>query len=494
MPTVLWLFFIPYIAAAVLFLLPSLSARFSKRLAALLSLLPLVLLLAVNIAQGSHGWNGQGVDYAWIPALSIHFNIQVDALSLLFLYLTAIIIPISILATPSSQVTSQRAFYGLILLLQGLLTGFFMARDLVLFTIFWEAMLLPLYFIINMWGGPNRQSAALKFLVYMIAGSALMVAAVLALYFASGSVSTGGATFNIDALSSAAGTLPHGAIIAAIFLLAFAVKTPLFPFHAWLPDAYCQASTTGTILLAGILSKAGIYGIVRIGMGIFPDFLKAWSPWLVGLAIAGVFYAGLAAWRQSDYKRLLAYSSLSHVNFILVGLFVWSRMAHEGALVQAINHGLTITALFLVAGWLEMRLGTTSIDQASGLAKFFPYLCWLTVFFSMASVALPGTNNFIGELLIFLGLFYHNHWTAAFLVLTVVLSVLYMLRWLQKMYFGPPMTLERGWKDLRWKDAALAFPLVALILWIGIYPTPLLEQVEPAAHPAAANATLEESP
>jgi NADH-quinone oxidoreductase subunit M len=259
-----------------------------------------------------------------------------------------------------------------------------------------------------------------------------------------------------------------------------------------LPDTYYEASTPGTILLAGILSKAGIYGILRVGVGLFPEFIQAWSPWLLGLAIAGVFYGGLAAWRQRDFKRLLAYSSLSHVNFILVGLFVWNQTAHEGAILQAVNHGLTITALFLVAGWLEERLGSTEIDQASGLAKFFPQLCWLTVFFVMASVALPGTNNFVGELLIFVGLFAHDHWAAAILVLTVILSVLYMLRWLQKMYFGPSMVLQRGWGDIGWGDAVLALPLVALILWIGTYPAPLLKQIEPAVRNVAANATLEE--
>lgn len=491
MSNILWLFFIPYIAAAMVFLFPSSSAAALKRIAALLSLLPLALLLAVNIMHGYTGWNGQGVEYAWIPALSIDFNLKVDALSLLFLYLTAVIIPVSVLAAPNN-VASPHAFFGLILLLQGLLIGFFTARDLVLFTVFWEGMLVPLYFIISIWGGNHKQSAALKFLVYMIAGSALMVAAVLALYFASGSAQ-GGGTFNLDVLSSIAGTGPYAAVIAAIFLLAFAVKTPLFPFHAWLPDTYYEASTPGTILLSGILSKAGIYGILRVGVSLFPKLIQAWSPWLVGVAIAGVFYGGLAAWRQKDFKRLLAYSSLSHVNFILVGLFVWSQTAHEGAILQAINHGLTITALFLVAGWLEDRLGSTEIDQASGLAKFFPQLCWLTVFFVMASVALPGTNNFVGELLVLVGLFSHNHWAAAILVLTVILSVLYMLRWLQKMYFGPSMVLERGWGDIDWRDAALALPLVALILWIGIYPAPLLKQIEPAAQNVAAHATLEES-
>lgn len=479
MSKVLWLFLTPYLAAVIMFIFPRFSSAILKRVAAIFSLIPLVLLATINLLKGAHGWEREGIDYAWIPALNIHFNLQVDALSLIFLYLAAIIIPISILAAPNYQLSSPRTFYGLILLLQGLLIGFFSAQDLALFTVFWEGMLLPLYFIISLWGGVHRQSAALKFLIYMIAGSALLVAAVLALYLASATLNNG--TFNIAELAGVVHSMPYAGIAAAIFLLAFAVKTPLFPFHAWLPDTYYEASTSGTILLAGILSKAGIYGILRVGSELFSDYIKVWSPWLLGLAVAGVFYGGLAAWRQRDFKRLIAYSSLSHVNFILVGLFAWNQIAYDGAILQAVNHSLTITALFLVAGWLEERLGSTQMDQASGLAKFFPYLCWLTVFFTMASVALPGTNNFVGELLIFLGVFNYNHWIASLLVLTVILSVLYMLRWLQKMYFGPSMLLERGWNDIRWQDKSLAIPLIVLILWIGIYPAPVLKQIESVA-------------
>jgi NADH-quinone oxidoreductase subunit M len=474
MPNLIILLAIPFVAASIVALSQFLTGRPLKIFAFILSVLPLAILLIHH-----DSWLGTTIQYNWIPILSIQFHLNIDSLSLLFLYLTAIIVPVTFFALRSSKVIHPHSFYALILLLQGLLLTFFTARDLVLFTIFWEAIILPLYFIIALWGGDNRKKAALKFLIYMVTGSALMVVAVLALYFSS--VSQGTPTFNLDALAGFSSSLPYAPWLLAIFLFAFAVKTPLFPFHAWLPDTYTQAPVAGTILLSALLSKAGIYGIVRIGMELFPTQLSLWSPWLLGLAIAGVLYGGLAAWMQNDYKRLIAYSSFSHVNFILAGLFVWDHTAQGGAILQALNHGVTIAALFLVAGWLQERLGSTAIGQSSGLAKFLPILCWLTLFFVLASVALPGTNNFIGEVMILFGLFVENPWAAAILGLTIILSVIYMLRWMQKMYFEEPVLYQDTWKDIGIKELTQALPLIALVLWVGIYPAPVLKYVKQAA-------------
>jgi len=479
MPLLMWLFLIPFAASVVELALPFLSGLNLKRLAILLSLIPLFILIF-----GQASLLGSHVEYKWLPALSIEFYLSVDSLSLLFLYLTAVVVPISLFAVPSKNMDFPNIFYALVLLLQGLLIGFFTARDLAVFTFFWEAMLLPLYFVISIWGGLQRRVAALKFLIYMIAGSTLMLAAVLFLYFDAASLS-GASTFNMDALAKVSPSAPQSVWLWAIFVLAFAVKVPLFPFHAWLPDAYCQAPTAGTILLSALLSKAGIYGFLRIGMELFPALLKEWSPWLLGFAIVGVLYGGLAAWAQKDFKRLIAYSSFSHVNFVLVGIFVWNETAHTGAILQAINHGLTITALFLVAGWLEERLGTTAFGEVGGLAKFMPQLCWLTLFFVLSSVALPGLNSFVGEFLILFGLFGYNPWLAFAAGLTVILSVVYMLRWMQKVYFEAPTFFQDKWVDIKAKDLALAAPLVLLIIWIGVYPAPILNQIKPAAEKMA---------
>lgn len=468
MPNLLFLFAFPFIASILFLVFPE---KFLKKIAFTVSLFPLFLL-----AYSHTHWIGAAIDIHWFQPLAIHFHLAVDPLSLIFLFLTALIIPFSILAVQTENCGYPRAFFGLIFLLEGLLIGFFTARDLVFFTLFWESMLLPLYFIINLWGGKDRQNASIQFLVYMIGGSALMVAAVLALYFAGGS-----ATFDIKSLSSI--TLgSKGPWICAAFLLAFAVKTPLFPFHAWLPDAYCQAPLAGTILLSSLLSKAGIYGLLRIAFEFFPAELKALSPLLLGLAIAGVLYGAFAAWMQDDFKRLIAYSSFSHVNFVLAGLFVVNETAHMGAIVQAINHGITIAALFLAAGWLEERLNTTSMEQKSGLGSYMPRLCWITLLFVLSSVAIPGTNNFIGEILILLGAFYQSSVQAFLLGLTVILSVVYMLRFMQTIYFGTPSQKQKSFVDLSRKEMITALPLVILILWIGIYPAPLLKLIQPAAN------------
>lgn len=473
MSVLMWLFIVPLIASLIVLCASFFSQKGLKQFAFALSLIPLALLLYHHASLA-----GLSVNYAWIPPLSIHFFLQVDPISLVFLYLTAILVPISILVVEETPLSSTHVFYSLILLLQGLLIGFFMARDLALFTILWEAMLLPLYFIINMWGGERRQYAALKFLIYMIAGSALMVAAVLLLYIAA--AKTGSATFDIDQLQHIAAGAPYAGWILAIFLLAFAVKTPLFPFHAWLPDAYCQAPLSGTILLSALLSKAGIYGIIRVGMELFPKLFQEWSPTLLVLAIIGVFYGGLAAWRQHDFKRLIAYSSFSHVNFILAGLFIWHQPAQSGAVLQALNHSVTIAGLFLVAGWLERRLQSTSMHHAGGLATYWPVLCWLSLCFVLSSVALPGTNNFIGELMILFGLFGENPWLAAVLGLSMILSVIYMLRYMQNIYFGSAVNPQPRLPDIGVKELLIAAPLIALILWIGLYPAPVLNQIQPA--------------
>ena len=486
MLNLLWFFFIPFAASLALFFSSRIPPKALKKFAFFLSLIPLAYLL-----YGGTGWIGSDLSYAWFTPASIQLHLHVDSLSFLFLALTVALVPISILAVKSSKLTTPHVFYGLVLLLEGLLIGFFTAKDLALFTIFWESMLLPLYFIITLWGGNQRQQSALKFLIYMFAGSVLMVAAVLALYFQS--AAAGAATFNIDQLAAVSGISSYSNWLFLIFLLAFAVKIPLFPFHGWLPDAYYQAPVAGTILLSALLSKAGIYGIIRIGMGLFPQQLQEWSPFLLGLGIVGVFYGGFAAWRQQDYKRLIAYSSFSHVNFILIGLFVWNQTAHSGAILQALNHGITITALFLVAGWLEERIGTTAMGSIGGLARFMPHLCWLTLFFILSSVALPGTNNFIGEFMILLGLFATYPWATSFLCLSVILSVIYMLRWMQKVYFEPPSFFQEAWIDIRSREFLIAAPLIALVLWIGIYPASVLQEVTRASQTIISIANAEKT-
>jgi NADH-quinone oxidoreductase subunit M len=483
-PNLLWFIIIPIIAAIITFALPFLNAKSLKRFAFLCSLLPLLMLIFQNTSL-----LGEDVNFPWLSVLSINFHLHVDSLSYVFLFLANVIIPISILAA-SSPLIAPHCFFGLILLLQGILNGFFTTEDLAVFTFFWEAMLVPLYFIINIWGGKEKQKASYTFIIYMIAGSALMVLAVLALHFSA--LSSGQtSTFDIPSLAKFSETIPYAPLLCAIFLLAFSVKTPLFPFHGWLPVSYCEASTTGTILLSAILSKGGVYGILRISLGLFPNIMREWSPLLLDLAIIGVLYGAIAAWAQTDFKRLIAYSSFSHINFVLAGLFVWDSTAQSGAILQALNHAITITGLFLLAGLLEERLGSTRIDAAGGLAKYMPSLCWITLFFVFSAIALPGLNSFVGEVLILYGVFGQNAWLAGVLGLTVILSVVYMLRWIHSIYFEIPSPFQKNWIDIRPKEIWVFVPLIGLILWLGIYPMPALRQIEPAAQKIMSSKTAE---
>lgn len=490
MPNILLLFLVPFISALIVLLYPSKNKKLLKVFSTSLSVIPLFVLLYIHAEWIATG-NEQFVKYEWFKLINIEFYLAIDPLSLLFVYLACIIVPMSLLSARRELIHNTNTFYALVLLLQGLLIGFFTSRDLAFFTFFWEAMLIPLYFIINEWGGPHRHRAALTFLLYMILGSALMVIAVLALYFASANNGSMG-TFNLDELQGVAGAMPYAAWMCAAFLLAFAVKTPLFPFHAWLPDAYFQATTPGTILLSGILSKAGIYGVLRITLALFPAIMAEFSPWLLSLAIAGVLYGAFAAWKQNDFKKVLAYSSFSHVNFVLVGLFLMNETAQAGGILQALNHGITITALFLVASWLEQRIGFTNLGRLSGLSLYFPMLCWLTLFFVLSNVALPGLNNFVGEFLIFYGLFAYSPWLTALLGISIILSVVYMLHWMHSIYFNDPSPPHGIWSDIKAKQLLIALPLVILILWVGIYPTPILDHIKPAVNKLVAYNQVEQ--
>jgi NADH-quinone oxidoreductase subunit M len=466
--TLFYFFLFPLFASAVLFFLGS---RKLKGVAFLLSVVP----LAIQVTSGASLF-AMSYETTWLEPLSIRFSLAVDHLSGLFLYIANVIVPIAILSSSSQGVQRPNFFYGLILLLQALLIGFFASRDLVCFTFFFEAMLLPLYFLISGWGGKSKENASFTFILYMVSGSILMVAAVLALYASSISM-IGQGTFDMNIVATFAEKLPFAPLLSAIFLLAFLVKTPIFPFHAWLPDAYCQAPLPGTILLSAVLSKAGIYGIVRVSMAFFPTIFAEWSSLLLVFATVGMLYGAFAAWGQTDFKRLIAYSSLSHVNFVLAGLFVSNQMAQSGAILQAVNHSITITGLFLVVAWLEERLGSTQFGTVSGLASYMPNLAWLTFFFVLSAVALPGLNNFVSEVMVLYGAFLMSPFLSALLGTTVILSIIYMLRFMHRVYFETVAPFQAGWVDIGRKEQMIALPLVLLVLWLGIYPGPVLKQL-----------------
>lgn len=441
-----------------------------KKWATTLSLFPLIICLYIWI-KDLH----PQIDWPWIPLIGARFALSVDALSLMFMLLTAFITSIAILSTDETKMTRPGTFYGCIFVLQGLLFGFFMATDLFLFAFFWEAMLVPLYLLLANWGDEQRQNTALKFLLYTLSGSVFLVIGILSLYFLGDAQG-----FSLVHLAQQASSSPYAPYLCGIFLLAFAVKTPLFPFHAWLPDAYSRSLTPVTILLSAVLSKAGIYGFLRIGPSFFFQQIEAWSHLLLTLAIAGVIYGAFAAWMQTDVKRLVAYSSLSHVNFIVAGIFIQQGTAMSGSILQSVNHAFTIAALFLCVEWVTCRIQTSSIHKYGGLCLYMPKLCWFTLFFVLASIGLPGMNNFVGEILILFGFIGVFPWLTPLLATSLVLSAIYMLRWMQQLYFGPPHLIEHKKNDLQPRELFLAITLGLAILVPGIYPAIFLNRADMA--------------
>lgn len=424
-----------------------------------ISLIPLYILIFMKQTILS-----DSVEYSWVKVLSIYFDLKVDDLSYIFLFTTCLIMPIVILAAKEKE----SFLFSLLLLFQGLLFVFFSTKDLALFTIFFEASLLPVFFIMILWGGDESKKAAIKFIVYMIAGSSFLVAAVLALYFSAHS-------FNLDVLAKTAEGIPFAPFIFAAFTCAFIVKTPMFPFHGWLSDAYTEAPLTATILLSALLSKLGIYGFFRVGLSLFPTFMEKVNPYLLPLAIFAVLYGAFAAWMSLDYKRLISYSSFSHVNFILAGLFTFNSTGHQGALLQVLNHAVTTTGLFLVASFLEEKIHSRQLFKHRGLLQMMPKLCWCSLIFVLATIALPGTNNFIGEIIILFSVFQDNYLLAACLALNVIFSAIYMLRYMELNFYGREIPKERGFTDIGNEQVFLLLPLMIIIFLIGIYPNILLK-------------------
>lgn len=472
----LFLIFLPILSGTLLLVQPkNFSPRFFKSICLALSLLPLILL--------SNIWNTTldiTTSIPWWPSQGLALELRLDPLAFIFILLTVIIIPYSILAFPSSTQGAAR-FYPLTLILEGLLIGLFLSQNLLLFTIFWESTLLPLFFIIALWTDPNQSrsstphpSHALRFLLYMLAGSILMISAVAALY-------VNGNTLSISELTQKAESLPYASWICLIFILAFAVKTPLVPFHGWLPPTYVAAPTAGSILLAGILSKAGIYGFLRIVITLFPTlFYKEWALPFLLLAIIGCLYGALVAWRQNSLKHLFAYSSLSQVNLILAGLFTMGYTSHSGAIFQSFNHGITITALFILYAWISSRIPTDKVStEGAALSKTCPQLGWLALFFALSAIALPGTHSFVGELLIFSGLYNQLPWLMLLLGTIIIFSALYQLNWIRQIFFvGPTDQTAATQEDLTQKEFLLALPLIALTILLGIYPHLLLAPIK----------------
>lgn len=418
------------------------------------------------------------LDWSWIPQFGIHFHLALDGLSLLLLMLTFLLGIMSVLAS-WSEIQEAVGFFHLNLLwvLAGIV-GVFLAMDLFLFYFAWELMLVPMYFLIAIWGHERRRYAAVKFFLFTQLSGLLMLIAILALYFAH-HTATGIFTFEYaDLLGTPLS--PHAALwIMLGFFVAFAVKLPMFPLHTWLPDAHTEAPTAGSVVLAGLLLKTGAYGMLRFVMPLFPAAAEAFAPIAMVLAAIGILYGAILAFAQTDLKRLVAYTSVSHLGFVLLGIFAWNKLALQGALITIICHGVSTGALFILVGALQERLHTRELSRMSGLWETVPRLSGVGLFFALASMGLPGLGDFIGEFMILLGVYQKSRILTAVAAVGILASTFYALKFVHYAFHGPN---QHHWAvpDLGAREAIVFIPLIAILLWLGLYPQPLFNTFNPA--------------
>ncbi len=421
----------------------------------------------------------------WISSPPINYSLGIDGISLPLLLLTTLLIPLCVLASWRAIETRVREFMIGLLVMETAMLGVFVAMDFVLFYVFWEAMLIPMYLLIGVWGGPNRIYAAIKFFLYTLAGSVLLLVAILVLFF------KGGQTFDILLLSRVAYSETVQYWLFWALFVAFAVKVPMFPFHTWLPDAHVEAPTAGSVVLASVLLKMGAYGFLRFSLPMLPDASRAFTPIMVGLSLIAILYGAYMALAQHDLKKLIAYSSVSHMGFVTLGIFALNAQGIEGAILQMVNHGITTGALFLCVGVIYERTHSRMIADNVGLANPMPRFATFLVIFVLSSLGLPGTNSFVGEFLVLIGTFFWSKGAAVVASLGIILAAVYLLWMVQRVAFGRS-TGNGHLIDLNVREMVTLTPLVVLVFWIGLFPNPfltpmhasvdrLIEYMEPSA-------------
>ncbi len=434
----------------------------------------------------------------WIKAINTNYHVGVDGLSLWLVVLTTFIMPIAVISTWHAVEKRSTAFYVFLLLLESAMLGVFVSLDLLVFYLFFEASLVPMFFLIGIWGGENRVYAAVKFFVYTALGSLLMLAAIVALYYLH-ATATGVGTFDYVMLLNTmkAGKLAFvgdtqyiGTLLFFAFALAFAIKVPLFPFHTWLPDAHTEAPTAGSVVLAAVMLKMGTYGLMRFNFTLFPDASREFAWLFITLAVIGIIYGALVAMVQPDIKRLVAYSSVSHMGFVILGMFSFTEQGMQGALYQMLNHGISTGALFLLVGFIYERRHTRAITEFGGIATVMPLFATFFVFTSMSSIGLPFLNGFVGEFLIMLGM-----WNSTILSITetvnwnyvatmlagtgVIFAAVYLLWMIQRVFFGKITNpANKRLLDLNWREIGLLAPLLFLMVFMGVYPRPFLDATQ----------------
>jgi NADH-quinone oxidoreductase subunit M len=486
---------VPLVGALVVALLPKGRDLLAKQVALGTSLVVLVLTVAMcldfSTAEGAPRFQfAQSHD--WIKSFGVSYSVGADGIALVLIALVALLVPVVLLSSwddverldnsgpdaPMAKRKSVKAYFALLLVLETMMIGVFAATDVFLFYVFFEAMLIPMYFLIGAYGGPRRSYAAVKFLLYSLFGGLLMLAAVIGLYVQS--AKQGAGTFSFEALSQL--ELSHGAQAWLFlgFFIAFAIKAPLFPFHTWLPDAGAEAPTGSAILLVGVLDKVGTFGFLRYCLPLFPWAAREFAPYVIALSVIGIIYGALVAMGQKDLKRLVSYTSVAHFGFIGMGCFAFTTQAGTGAVLYMVNHGLSTGALFMVLGFLINRGRTRLIPDYSGIAKVAPVLAALFFISGLSSLALPGLSTFISEFLVLVGTYTRYPTAAVIATLGIVLAALYILLAYQRTMQGPLSAAHEGMKDLRAREVVALAPLIALMIFFGFYPKPLTDIITPA--------------
>jgi NADH-quinone oxidoreductase subunit M len=484
--------FLPLFGALLCLLLPREEEGLLRGFAFATSLatfgVSLFMLGDFNPAQWNHV-----VDAEWVASFGIHFKLGVDGISLWLVLLTTFLMPIVLCASWSSIEKKTREFVVAMLILETGMLGTFLATDLFVFYVFWEVMLIPMYFIIGIWGGERKLYAAIKFVLYTMVGSLLMIVAIIYLYIRNHDA-TGVWTFDYDTLLKLVLSPKEQLLCFGAFALAFCIKVPLFPFHTWLPDAHVEAPTAGSVVLASVMLKFGTYGLLRYAIPFFPDAFVRCAPLLNTLAVIGIVYGSLVAFAQKDVKKLIAYSSVAHLGFVVLGLGMWNVKAVDGAMIVNLAHGISTGGLFLCIGVIYERRHTRKLDEFGGLATIMPRYFGVFMVMTLASVGLPGTSGFIGEFLVLIGSFdAYKHWAqlgslfphpkalTGVATLGVILSAVYMLFLFQKMMFGPLSNpRNRSLKDLTVRECAYFAPMIVAALWLGVYPNTFLSDIDPA--------------
>ena len=471
--------FLPMLGGILLLFWKNASATRIRNVALYISLVDFLLSVPLYVWFNASTIHPQFVEqYPWIRSIGVEYYIGVDGLSLFLVLLTTFLTPLCVLISWNDIRAKIKQFFALLLILETGILGVFVSFDLFLFFLFWEAMMIPMYFLIGIWGGPNRIYAAVKFFLYTLAGSALMLVAIVFL-FNLHEAQTGEATFNIFKLYGTDLPAHQQYWLFLAFFVAFAIKVPLFPFHTWLPDAHTEAPTAGSVILAGVLLKMGTYGVLRLAIPLFPNMAEYFAPLIIALGLIGIIYGALVAMVQPDVKKLVAYSSVSHLGFVMVGMFVFNEQGLHGAILQMINHGLSTGALFLLVGMIYERRHTRMISEFGGIAKQMPLFFFFFLIVLLSSIGLPLLNGFVGEFLILLGAFRAKAWIAIVAATGVIWGAVYMLWMFQRVMFGPLDKEEnKNLQDLDRREIAILVPIILAMFWIGIYSNSFLRKMD----------------